>query len=93
MEPFRFSLQEESCTVDRDIAYVANMLGVSPDVFSAQDYKGRTRRTHQGPAGPKLRNRTNFRTYCERWLYSEGFSLKFRRELRGGGYFDGEYWP
>ena len=46
-----------------------------------------------GPAGPKLRNRTNFRTYCERWLYSEGFSLKFRRELRGGGYFDGEYWP
>ena len=32
---------------DRDIAYVANMLGVSPDLFSAQDYKGRTRRTHQ----------------------------------------------
>ena len=46
-----------------------------------------------GPAGPKLRNRTNFRTYHERRLYSEGFSLKFRCELRGGGYFDGEYWP
>ena len=47
----------------------------------------------EGPAGPKLRNRTYFRTYHERRLYSEGFSLKFRRELRGGGYFDGEYWP
>ena len=46
-----------------------------------------------GPAGPKLRNRTHFGTYCERGLYSEGFSLKFRCELRDGGYFDGEYWP
>ena len=36
-----------------------------------------------GPAGPKLRNRTHFRTYCERGLYSEGFSLKFRCELCG----------
>ena len=39
-----------------------------------------------GPAGPKLRNRTNFRTYHERRLYSERFSLKFRCKLRGGGY-------
>ena len=46
-----------------------------------------------GPAGPKLRNRTNFRTYHEQRLYSERFSLKFRCKLRGGGYFDGEYWP
>ena len=35
-----------------------------------------------GPAGPKLRNRTYFKTYHERRLYSEGFSLKFRCELR-----------
>ena len=46
-----------------------------------------------GPAGPKLRNRSNFRTYHEQRLYSERFSLKFRCKLRGGGYFDGEYWP
>ena len=52
----------------------------------------RRRMALTGPAGPKLRNRTNFRTYCERGLCFEGFSLKFRRELRGGGYFDGEYW-
>ena len=47
----------------------------------------------EGPAGPKLRNRTNFRTYHGQRLYSERFSLKFRYKLRGGGYFDGEYWP
>ena len=35
-------------------------------------------RVIKGPAGPKLRNRTNFRTYCEQVLSFEGFSLKFR---------------
>ena len=31
-----------------------------------------------GPADPKLRNRANFRTYCEQVLSFEGFALKFR---------------
>jgi tryptophan synthase beta chain len=70
-----------------------NYPGVGPQYCLLKDpgrahYESATDR----PDWPEATKSDKFWNICDRGLFSRGFSLKFRRELRSGGHFCGEYW-